>query len=325
MPASAPDLVHTSDDMPGITRARCGRGFTYRGPDGTTIARGPERQRLEALAVPPAYQDVWYCPLPNGHLQATGRDTRARKQYRYHPHWSVLQAETKFASLIPFGEALPRLRRRVARDLQQEAGDHGFALAAAVTLIDRTAIRVGNPDYTRDNGSYGAVTLKSRHISLGKGEVRLAYRAKGGKSVRRALSDRRLARILGKINDLPGAELLSWVDSDGHTRSLGSAELNAYIAEAADVDGITAKTFRTWTGTLSAFDVAQAGGASIKAMSEAAAQALNNTATIARNSYIHPAVIDLANGDPLQIDVDAPRDLRVGEARLLSFLQEATG
>lgn len=319
---AASDLVYVSDDQPGISRRRRGRGFTYIAPDGTTIARGAERARLEALAVPPAYEDVWMCPLHNGHLQATGRDARARKQYRYHPDWAEAQARTKFDRLVEFGELLPRIRRRVRRDLQEDVGEQVFALASAVTLIDRTAIRVGSPDYTRENGSYGAVTLKRRHITLDDGQIGLRFTAKAGKKVRRKLNDRRLARILEKISDLPGAELLTWIDDEGQTHRLSSTALNSYIAEAAGTDGVTAKTFRTWKGTLAAYEVAEEGDATIKAMAEAAAAELNNTATIARNSYIHPAVIDRAGEGPLRVEGYDRADLRMSEGRLLRFLED---
>ncbi|MFD2740412.1 DNA topoisomerase IB [Sulfitobacter aestuarii] len=315
------ELVYYSDDQPGIRRLRRGRGFSYVATDGTTIARGPERKRLEALAVPPAYEDVWMCPLPNGHLQATGRDARQRKQYRYHEAWAAAQAETKFAGLVEFGHLLPRIRRRVRRDLEEEVGDRVFALASAVALIDRTSMRVGNADYTAANGSYGALTLQRRHVKLAGNRIKLRYKAKGGTPVRRQMNDRTLARILGRINDLPGAELLSWVDEEGNARSLNSTALNLYIAQAAGADGVSAKTFRTWAGTLAAFACAEPGGASIKAMAEAAAERLNNTATVARNSYIHPAVIELAGAEPLVLDGTGSRDLLAAERRLLAYLE----
>ena len=319
MPA---DLVYMTDDQPGIRRNRRGRGFTYTAPDGTTIARGAERKRLEALAVPPAYEDVWMCPLHNGHLQATGRDTRARKQYRYHVDWSAAQSETKFAGLMDFGLALPRLRRRVKRDLEEDAGERTFALASAVALIDKTAMRVGNADYTRENGSYGAVTLRNRHVKLKGNTITLRFTAKGGKKVNRQVNDRTLAQILQKISYLPGAEVLRWIDGDGNPCALTSAALNAYIAEAAGCEGVTAKTFRTWTGTLAAYSVAEKGGATIKAMSEAAAERLNNTPTIARTSYIHPGVIDLAGADPVELEARSRSGLLAAENRLLAFLEQ---
>nr|WP_259988714.1 DNA topoisomerase IB [Sulfitobacter sp. S190] len=313
--------MYVSDEQPGIRRQRRGRGFTYVAPDGTTIARGTERKRLEALAVPPAYDNVWMCPLPNGHLQATGRDQRKRKQYRYHQKWAEAQAQTKFDSLCSFAHRLPRLRARVARDLEEDAGERIFALACAVTLIDRASIRVGNPDYTRENGSYGAITLKRGHIALDGNEVRLRYTAKGGKKVRRALKDRTLSRVLHRIGDLPGAELLSWVDDDGTAHGLNSSALNDYISEAAGTEGITAKTFRTWAGSVAAFEVAENGHASIKDMSQAAAARLANTPTVSRNSYIHPDVIDLAGADPLDGFDAGKSGLRASENRLLAYLE----
>lgn len=314
-------LVYYSDDQPGIRRQRRGRGFSYTAPDGTSIARGSERTRLEALAVPPAYEDVWMCPLPNGHLQATGRDARARKQYRYHAQWAEAQAQTKFDGLIPFAHHLPRLRARVTRDLNEDAGDRIFALACAVTLIDRTSMRVGNPDYTAQNGSYGALTLRSKHISLVDGGIRLRYTAKGGKRVRRQIKDRTLGRMLHKISDLPGAEVLTWTDAEGVAHTVGAQALNNYISDGADEDGITAKTFRTWAGTVAAFEVAEKGDATIKDMSQATAARLSNTVTVARNSYIHPQVIDLAGADAID-GYDAGRaGLRASENRLLGYLE----
>jgi len=316
-------LIYYGDDQPGIARLRNGDHFTYKAADGTTIDRTSERARLDAMAVPPAYEDVWMSPLPNGHLLATGRDARSRKQYRYHEKWAEAQAETKFNGLIDFGHALPKLRRFVKRDLEEDAGERAFALASAVTLIDRASLRVGNADYSRENGSYGTVTLQNRHVKLDGNKISLRYTAKGGKKVRRQINDRTLAKTLGKINDLPGAELLSWLDADGEVHQLNSSALNAYIAQASGDETFTAKTFRTWAGTVAAFEVGEKGAATIKDMATAAAHQLSNTATVARNSYIHPAVIDLAGGDPLEIETGRSAGLFAGEARLLAFLENA--
>lgn len=317
------DLVYVTDDQPGITRQKRGRGFSYIAPDGTTIAGGVERQRLEALGVPPAYEDVWICPLHNGHLQATGRDVRKRKQYRYHMEWTAAQAETKFAGLVNFGDALPRIRRRVLRDLEGEAGEQSFALASAVALIDRTAMRVGHPDYARENGSYGALTLLGKHVRLDGNTIHLRFKAKGGKKVRRRMNDRTLARILTKINDLPGAEVLGWIDDQGTSHSLSSSGLNTYLCDASGTEGVTAKTFRTWTGTLAAYEVAEKAPATIKEMAQAAADRLHNTPSIARSSYIHPAVIDLAGEDVKRPDVQSKSGLYAAEARLLDYLKNS--
>jgi DNA topoisomerase-1 len=322
MPAS--ELVYYLDDQPGITRRKRGRGYRYHAPDGTSIDQASEVARLDALAVPPAYRDVWMSPLANGHLQATGRDARKRKQYRYHADWARLQAETKFAQLLPFGAALPRLRRQLGRDLTAEVGAREFALAAAVSLIDRAALRVGHPDYTEQNGSYGALTLRNRHMRLNGREIRLDYRAKGGKRVRKQLVDRTLARALEKAGDLPGARLFSWQDDAGELHPLSSDQLNSYIAEASGCETATAKTFRTWAGTVAAFEQAEKGGATIKSMAQAAAERLHNTPAMARNSYIHPQVIDLAGAEPPRVSAPRKANLYAVENRLLHYLETAS-
>lgn len=316
-------LVYYPDTEPGIRRRRAGRGFTYVAADGTRIDAPEERRRLESMAVPPAYTDVWMCPIDNGHLLATGFDQRGRKQYRYHPAWSAGRAETKFAQLPSFGTALPRIRRRVRRDLDLDPGERTFALAAAVALLDRLAIRIGNPAYTAENGSFGLVTLRRRHLRLSPEGIRVDFVAKGGKRVRRVVRDRMLNRVLDKCGELPGAHLIGWLDRDGHPHTLSSGHVNDYIAELAGDDAVTAKTFRTWVGTLAAFEAASTNpDASIKAMSEAAADRLANTPTIARNSYIHPAVLEHAQAAADTEASEAPRELTTTERRLLAFLEE---
>ncbi|SMY06323.1 DNA topoisomerase IB [Flavimaricola marinus] len=315
-----PGLVYVSDTDPGISRRRCGRGFTYIAPDGTTIARGPERKRIEALAVPPAYEGVWICPIEIGHIQATGRDARNRKQYRYHPDWSAAQAETKFQHLLEFGAALPAIRRRVDRDIASPPGDEEFALAAAIMLIDRTSLRVGNTSSARENGSYGALTLKRRHLRLSKDGIRLNFTAKSGKKVRQNITDRKLQKLLHKVSDLSGATLLSWTDDEGVSHSVSSQKLNAYLSDAAGDADITAKSFRTWAGTLAAFECAEKGGASISDMAQSAAQRLHNTPTVARNSYIHPAVIELADAETVMIKPEKISGLLAAEQRLMGYL-----
>lgn len=317
-------LVYSSDTEPGISRVRRGRGFSYIAPDGTAICDKSERQRLESIAVPPAYADVWMCSIAHGHLQATGRDDRGRKQYRYHADWTRYRAEAKFGSLVDFGRMLPRIRRRVHADLSEDVGEQEFALAAAVTLIDRASVRVGDPKYTEENGSFGALTLRNRHLKMGPDGIQLRFTAKGGKMVAKQITDKKLARVLGTINDLPGATLLGWVDDDGAPQSLRSDTLNGYIAEAAGDERITAKTFRTWAGTCAAFKIAEAGHASIKDMADAAAKTLHNTPTIARNSYVHPEVIALAGCDPSPGKPVELSGLRVAEQRLLGFLEGLT-
>ena len=324
-PAGCP-LVYYPDDRPGITRRRCGRGFTYFAPDGTRINDAGERSRLASLAVPPAYEDVWICPLPEGHLQATGRDARNRKQYRYHPDWTEWRARRKFTHLPAFGRALPRLRRHVADDLTGEAGEKAFATAAVIALLDRAAMRIGSPENAAVNGTHGATTLQTRHLRLGDGEVRLSYPAKGGQKVQRRLRDRKLHRVLHALHDLLGRDLMTWIDADGHVHAVTSEQVNDYISRMVGDEEATAKTFRTWAGSVAAFEVAlRPEPLIVKTMAEAAAERLANTPSIARNSYIHPDVIDLAGTGASEraalADLPHPvSGLRKTEGALLEFL-----
>ena len=323
-----PDLVYYPDSRPGIRRQRRGRGFSYIAADGTRIDAKAERSRIEALAVPPAYEDVWISPEPLGHLQATGRDARARKQYRYHPDWRAFRDAEKYDRLADFGEHLPALRRRILRDLRAaEAGDEGFAIAAILALIDRASLRVGHPDYVRDNRSYGATTLRRRHVTLDGDRVALRFTAKGGDKVRRVLRDATLERTLARLGDLPGPELVSWTDADGAARAVTSGMVNAFLADFTGDASLTAKTFRTWNGSAAAMEAAcRPGPLTIRAMAEAASDRLHNTPAIARSAYIHPKVIalaELAEEDRIALLDTAPdrRGLRRAEARLLHLLQ----
>ncbi|GHF69340.1 DNA topoisomerase IB [Seohaeicola zhoushanensis] len=313
-------LTWYPDSRPGITRRRAGRGFSYLAPDGTTIARGTERDRIEALAVPPAYERVWISPRANGHLQATGIDARTRKQYRYHLKWTEAQSAQKYDMLPEFARALPRIRRRITSDLAEDPGGERFALAAALLLIDRLSLRVGNEEYARQNGSYGALTLQRRHLRLTRTGLNLSYTAKGGKQVRRKLTDRKLLQVLNQVRDLPGAELLTWTDDDGAVRTLSSGALNSYLAEAGGAD-FTAKTFRTWAGTLAAFEAVEAGASTIRALAEAAAHRLANTPAVARKAYIHPDVIALAESPSPSASSAGLSGLSAAENRLLGLLE----
>lgn len=321
-----PDLVYYPDDQPGIRRKRRGRGFTYFAPDGTRIAAAEERARIEALAVPPAYENVWICPLPNGHLQATGRDDRLRKQYRYHPDWTAYRAWVKYAHLADFGRALPALRRRILRDLKSEPGSASFAVAAVLALLDRLAMRMGDPGYSRENKTYGATTLKSGHLSFTDGEIRLDYPGKGGRRVHKALRDRTLNKTLHQLDDLPGAQLVGWVDDQGTPHGVSSEQVNGFLADFIGCDEISAKTFRTWNGSVAALEAAlETERPKVKTLAEAAAARLHNTPTIARSSYIHPDVIALAEADAdrrHEIAAAAPHveGLRRAEAQLLHLL-----
>ncbi len=322
------DLVHYPDSLPGITRHRAGRGFSYRAPDGTRIDAAAERRRLAALAVPPAYEDVWICPRPDGHLQATGRDARSRKQYRYHADWTAWRARTKFDHLAAFGGALPSIRRRIARDLGAYPGTRAAALATVLAMIDRLSLRIGNPDYTDENGSHGATTLRNRHLTRRRDGLRLVFTAKGGARVDAAVADRRLARVLHDFAEMPGAALVGWTDDANCRRDVTAAQVNGMLAELTGIDGLTAKTFRTWNGSVAALSVAlSASRPTIRAMSEAAAAVLSNTPTVARTSYIHPRVIALAGADgaarrAIATAASARRGLRAHERALLALLAD---
>ena len=294
----AEKLIYYPDSEPGITRRRQGRGFSYIAVDGTRIDNGRERKRLAALAVPPAYEDVWISPKINGHLQATGRDSRDRKQYRYHPDFRAAREADKYDHLADFGQALPGIRRKLRDALHDTPGTADYAVAAVIALLDRLAIRIGNQGYAEENGTYGATTLRQKHIRFDGDTLHLRYPAKGGKKVKRAIRDKTLNRTLGRLHDLPGATLINWLDADDHPRGVTSDQVNARLAAMAGQDGITAKTFRTWAGSEAALHTILASdGCTIKAASEAAAERLANTPTIARKSYIHPAVIALCDMD----------------------------
>lgn len=309
-------LTYYPDDRPGITRRKAGRGFSYLAPDGTRIEQAAERKRIEAMAVPPAYTNVWISPRLNGHLQATGRDAATRKQYRYHPDWSAFRSAKKFDDLPRFGLALPRIRASINAGLEEEPGSRVFALSAVLGLIDRLSLRPGHPDYAEANGSYGATTLRSKHLIASEDGTELRFRAKGGVKVAEVLSDKRLARALHRLDDLPGAPLAIWIDGD-IVRQVTPDMVGAHLGEITSEDGLTPKTFRTWNGTVAAMEVAlRDDRLTISAMADAAAERLNNTATIARNSYIHPQVIGLA-------EVDAGERLVLGEATTPTRLRKA--
>jgi len=321
-------LTHSSDKEPGIARRVRGKGFSYHAHDGTKVDCDATLERIGTLGIPPAWREVWICTKEHGHLQATGLDERERKQYRYHPDWRVWRDRLKYAALPDFGRELPSLRARVSRDLGREQPDKAFVCAALVRLIDRASLRMGSPDYTDDNGSYGATTLLAKHVRMTDKGVKLNFVAKGGKRVRKQISDRKLHQVLQAIDDLPGREMFTWLDDDGEARRVDSADVNAYLSEALDGD-YTAKSFRTWRGSVEAFAEACATEdvLSVKAMSERAAIALHNTPAICRSSYIHPDIIALAEMEPkariarlAKVEGERVRGLRVAEAELLAFL-----
>jgi DNA topoisomerase-1 len=326
-------LIYVSDTEPGIRRLRKGKGFCYKLPDGTLLGDEAQRRRIASLGLPPAYRDVWICLQDNGHLQATGLDARGRKQYRYHRDWSSLRSGEKFHQLIDFGHALPQIRRAVIRHLDAGAEEMNGVLAALATLLDEAHLRVGNQTYVEQNGTYGATTLLKRHLKLTDGRIELRFKAKGGKRVQRSLKHPRLQRVLEEIADLPGRQLFAWKDENGLLKPIDSGRLNGYLAEIAGIS-VSAKTFRTWAGSLAAFGAArnavQKGKRpAIREMCEAAAAVLHNTPAVCRSSYIHPAIIALADKDhdftseEIVPFMEPMRGLRAEENRLLDFLIRA--
>jgi DNA topoisomerase I len=296
---AATGLRHCADDRPGITRRRSGRGFAYRAPDGRPIRDEEILARIRAIVIPPAWTEVWICPWPNGHLQATGRDARGRKQYRYHPRYRRRRDTAKFARLIAFARALPTIRRRVDGDLARPGLPREKVLAAVVRLLELTLIRVGNDEYARLNRSFGLTTLRDRHAVVDGTEVRFRFRGKSGQRQEVGLRDRRLAAVVRRCRDLPGQELFQYVGADGEPHDVGSDDVNRYLDDIAP--GITAKDFRTWAGTVLAFRALAALGdgqtarerqRNVAAAIRETATSLGNTAAVARQAYVHPAVVD---------------------------------
>jgi DNA topoisomerase-1 len=298
--AEAAGLRYVSDASPGIRRRRSGRGFSYVGPDGRTVRDPATLARIRSLAIPPAYTDVWICPASNGHIQATGRDARGRKQYRYHPKWREVRDETKFGRMLAFSDALPRLRKRVDEDLARPGIPREKVLATVVRLLECTAIRVGNDEYARANRSFGLTTLQDRHVEISGTSLRFEFRGKSGKVHRVSLSDRRLARIVARCQAIPGADLFQYLDDDGNRVAIGSGDVNDYLRDITGEE-FTAKDFRTWAGTRQAAAALDAAGPAIgkreakatilKAIDEVA-ERLNNTRAVCRKYYVHPAVLE---------------------------------
>jgi DNA topoisomerase I len=292
-------LRHAADDRPGITRRRAGRGFSYRDPEGRRIRDAATLDRIRSIAVPPAWTDVWICPWPNGHLQATGRDARGRKQYRYHPRYRRRRDVAKYERLIAFARALPAIRDQVERDLARPGLPREKVLAAVVRLLELTLIRVGNDEYARLNRSFGLTTLRDRHANVEGSAITFRFRGKSGQQHEVGLRDRRLAGVVRRCRDLPGQELFQYVGEDGEPRDVASDDVNDYLATVAP--GITAKEFRTWAGTVLAYRALRAIGKgssdrekqrNLAAAIRETAERLGNTPTVARQAYVHPAVVD---------------------------------
>ena len=290
--ARAAGLRYVTDATPGIARLRAGTGFRYRKLNGAAIRDRTVVARIEALAIPPAWERVWICPRADGHLQATGRDARGRKQYRYHRSWREVRDETKYGRMLAFARALPRIRRRVRQDLALAGLPRDKVLAAIVHLLEATRMRVGNEEYARENNSFGLTTLRVSQVRVRGSTMRFRFRGKSGIWHEFALSDRTLAALVRRMRDLPGYELFQYLDERGETRAVDSADVNGYIRNAAGEE-FTSKDFRTWAGTvLAAEALHKFGKDGLSAAIEHVARQLGNTKAVCRKCYIHPAVID---------------------------------
>jgi DNA topoisomerase-1 len=298
--AKAAGLQYVCDDRPGIRREMAALGFRYLSARGKVIRKPAELKRIRALAIPPAWTDVWICPDARGHLQATGRDARGRKQYRYHARWRTCRDETKFDRMQAFAAALPGIRARIARDLAANGLSREKVLAGVVALLEKTLIRVGNDEYARTNRSFGLTTLRDHHVQIRGSAMRFRFRGKSGKNHEIGLNDRRLARVVRQCRDLPGQELFQYLDDEGRRRDVTSTDVNNYLKEITG-ENFTAKDFRTWFGTvLACTALTECEEAASRAAAkrnvlraiEAVAGVLGNTRSVCRKSYIHPAVLD---------------------------------
>jgi len=297
--AESAGLRYVSDARPGIRRRKSGTGFTYTGPDGARLKEAGVLGRIKSLAVPPAWTDVWICPFRDGHVQATGRDAKGRKQYRYHPRFREVRESTKYEHVVAFAEALPDIRAKAREHMALRGLPREKVLATIVHLLETTLIRVGNDDYARDNNSYGLTTLKTRHVAVDGNEVRFRFTGKSGKQWSLRVRDRRIAKIIRACQELPGQELLQYLDNEGNPQDVTSSDVNAYLKEITGKD-ITAKDFRTWAGTvlaamalneLKTFDSAAQAKRNLRAAIENVAARLGNTPTICRKCYVHPGVM----------------------------------
>ena len=342
MPASIdapPGLFYVRDDAPGISRQRRGKGFAYRKPDGSALTDPHHLQRIRALAIPPAYTQVWICTHADGHIQATGRDARGRKQYRYHAAWREAQDADKYQRLLAFADVLPKIRRAVQRDLALPVGQQiqrASVLAAIVRLLDTTLVRVGNDSYARSNGSFGLTTLRARHAQLKGSQIKLRFKGKSGVEHDVAVDDPRVARIVRRCQALPGQELFQYLDDAGQRHAIDSADVNDYLREASGGE-FTAKDFRTWHGSVHALALAAqhppapditltARRSAAKAVLAEVARRLGNTVAVCRKAYVHPDVLALLMGEREALPGLRPKrkaGLSVDERRFLSFLAAA--
>lgn len=335
--ARSAGLKYVTDEDPGLRREPDGEGFRYLSPNGSTVRDDDEVQRIRKLAIPPAWTDVWICPSPDGHLQATGRDARGRKQYRYHPRFREVREETKYGHMLEFARALPQLRARVAEHMALRGLPREKVLATVVHLLETTLIRVGNDDYARDNRSYGLTTLRNRHVAIDGSQLRFEFKGKSGKTWRLQLQNRRVAKVVRACQELPGQRLFQYRDENGELREVTSSDVNDYLREIGGRD-ITAKDFRTWAGTVMAalalqeverVDTQAAMKKNVRAAVERVAARLGNTPAICRKCYVHPEIFAAhAEGELLlEVGREAERELRgpaalnPEESAVLSLLQ----
>jgi DNA topoisomerase-1 len=336
--ARSAGLRYVTDAEPGIRRVRAGRGFRYLDPEGKPIRDERTLKRIKALVIPPAWTDVWISPWPRGHIQATGRDSAGRKQYRYHQKWREVRDETKYGRLVDFATALPAMRERISSDLARHDLPREKVLAAIVALLERTLVRVGNEEYARANRSYGLTTLRDRHVDVNTSSLHFHFRGKSGVEHEVDLHDRRLAGIVKRCRDLPGQHLFQYVDAEGQRHPITSTDVNDYLRDISGGD-FTAKDLRTWAGTLLACEELvnaepptseTAGQHQIVQAVDAVARQLGNTRAVCRRCYIHPAVIDayLAGTLPASFPKSNGRepdtsttDLSPDEAAMLRFLK----
>lgn len=336
--AESAGLRYVSDSRRGIRRKRAGKGFTYTRPDGELLADAAVLSRIKSLAIPPAWTDVWICPFGEGHIQATGRDARRRKQYRYHPRFREIRESTKYEHVVAFAELLPSIRATVSEHMARRGLPREKVLATVVHLLETTLIRVGNDDYARQNKSYGLTTLKTRHVAVDGSEVRFRFTGKSGKTWSLRVKDRRIARIIRQCQELPGQELLQYVDEEGTPRDVTSSDVNVYLKEITGEE-ITAKDFRTWAGTvlaamalneLRAFDSAAQAKRNLRSAIENVASRLGNTPTICRKCYVHPELLSSYLDGNLLLEIkssveeelrDELGSLRPEEAAVLALLR----
>jgi DNA topoisomerase I len=336
--AESAGLRYVSDERPGIRRKKVGTGFSYVRADGSRLMERGALKRIKALAIPPAWTDVWICPFPDGHIQATGRDAKGRKQYRYHGRFREVRESTKYEHVVAFADALPSIRDTVREHMALRGLPREKVLATVVHLLETTLIRVGNDDYAKQNNSYGLTTLKNRHVAVKGNEVRFRFTGKGGKQWSLRVRDRRIAKIIRACQELPGQELLQYIDEQGNCQDVTSSDVNEYLKAITGKD-ITAKDFRTWAGTvlaamtlseLQSFDNAAQAKRNLRSAIEKVSARLGNTPTICRKCYIHPEVLNSYMDGNLVLEVkshvenelrSAVENMKPEEAAVLALLR----